>query len=59
MNIAHYFVIKEELKKKKLINLLPHDKLEFSIKLYQRKNKILSHTQEVFLEDVIQELGRV
>lgn len=53
------FAIKEELKKKKLVNLLPQDKLEFSIKLYQRKNKILSHTQELFLEDVIQELGKV
>jgi DNA-binding transcriptional LysR family regulator len=53
------FAIKEELKKKQLINLLPSEKLEFSIKLYQRKNKILSTTQDLFLEDVINVLNKV
>lgn len=50
------FSIKEELKKKQLQNLLPNEKLEFSMKLYQRKGKILSSTQELFLEKVIGEL---
>lgn len=53
------FALKGELKKKKLYNLLPQEKLEFSIKLYQRKNKILSNTQELFLEDVIGELKKI
>lgn len=50
------FSIKDELKKKQLHNLLPAEKLEFSMKLYQRKGKILSSTQELFLEKVIGEL---
>lgn len=53
------FSIKEELKKKKLINLLPQEKLEFSLKLYQRKNKLLSNTQELFLEKVIEQLRHI
>ncbi|MBY0413960.1 MAG: LysR family transcriptional regulator [Bdellovibrionales bacterium] len=52
------FSIKEELKTKRLVNLLPHEKLEFSMKLYQRKNKVLSQTQELFLEDVIGSLSQ-
>ncbi len=53
------FSLKDELKKKQLYNLLPGEKLEFSIKLYQRKNKILSSTQELFLEKVIEELSEL
>lgn len=50
------FSVKDELKKKHLINLLPTEKMEFSLKLYQRKNKLLSLTQELFLEKVIESL---
>lgn len=53
------FALKEELKKKQLHNLLPNEKLEFSLKLYQRKNKILSTTQDLFLDDVIKELKKI
>lgn len=53
------FSVEKEMKNKKLFNLLPQDNLEFSLKLYQRKNKILSSTQELFLEKVIQKLSDI
>ncbi len=54
--VLPYFSLKEELRSKKLVNLLAEEKLNFSLKLYQRKNKLLNRTQELFLENVIQEL---
>jgi len=53
------FSLKSEIKSKTLVNLLPDEKLEFSIKLYQRKNKLLSTTQELFLENVIKEISKL
>jgi DNA-binding transcriptional LysR family regulator len=53
------FSVREELKKKKLVNLLPQEKLEFSLKLYQRKNKLLTKSQELFLEKVIEEISKL
>jgi DNA-binding transcriptional LysR family regulator len=53
------FSIKEELKTKRLFNLLPQEKLEFSLKFYQRKNKMLSSTQDLFLEKVIQKIEKL
>nr|BDT26996.1 LysR family transcriptional regulator [Bacteriovorax sp. HI3] len=50
------FSLKEDLKKKQLINLLPGEKLEFSLKLYQRRGKLFNKTQELFIESVIGEL---
>ena len=52
------FSIEKEIKSGKLINLLPQDRLDFSLKLYQRKNKVLSFTQDKFLEDIIQVLPK-
>ncbi len=54
--VLPYVSVKEELKKKQLVNLLPHENLEFSLKLYQRKNKLLGRTQELFLEELIEEI---
>lgn len=51
------FSVKDEIKNKKLFNLLLQENLEFSLNLYQRKNKILSNTQELFLEKVIDQLA--
>ncbi len=56
--VLPYFSLKEELKTKKLTNLLPDEKLDFSLKLYQRKNKLLNATQELFLENVIKALPK-
>ena len=53
------FSVKEEVKSKKLHNLLIQETLEFSLKLYQRKNKILNNTQELFLEKIINRLLEV
>lgn len=53
------FSVEAEVKNKKLFNLLPQDNLEFSLKLYQRKNKILNNTQELFLEKTIEKLSEM
>lgn len=53
------FSVKEEVKNKRLLNLLVHENLEFSLKLYQRKNKILNNTQELFLEKTIDQLSEM
>jgi len=53
------FSVKDEVKSKRLFNLLVHDDLEFSLKLYQRKNKILNNTQELFLEKTIEQLSKM
>lgn len=53
------FSIKSHLNSKKLVNLLPNEKLEYSMKLYQRKNKILSTTMELFLENVLSQLSKL
>lgn len=50
------FSVSAEIKNKKLFNLLLQDNLEFTLKLYQRKNKILNNTQELFLEKIIDQL---
>ena len=52
------FSIEKEIKSGKLINLLPQERLEFSLKIYQRKNKVLSFTQDKFLEEIIQSLPK-
>lgn len=53
------FSVKDEVKSKKLFNLLLQENLEFSLKLYQRKNKILNNTQELFLEKTIVQLSQL
>lgn len=53
------FSVKEEVKNKRLLNLLVHENLEFSLKLYQRKNKILNNTQELFFEKTIDQLSEM
>lgn len=53
------FSVKEEIKNKRLFNLLLQENLEFSLKLYQRKNKILNNTQELFLEKIIELLAKL
>lgn len=50
------FCLRDDLKKKKLINLLPNENLEYSLKLYQRKGKLFNKTQELFIESVIDKL---
>ena len=52
------FSVEKEIKSGKLINLLPQERLEFSLKLYQRKNKVLSFTQDKFLDDLIKALPK-
>ncbi|MEA9356788.1 LysR family transcriptional regulator [Bacteriovorax sp. PP10] len=51
------FSVSAEVKNKKLFNLLLQENLEFTLKLYQRKNKILNNTQELFLEKIIDQLA--
>lgn len=53
------FCLKQELQQKRLINLLPSEKLEFSLKLYHRKNKVLSRSQEQFIEEIIQSIDKL
>ncbi len=53
------FSVREEIKNKRLFNLLSQENLEFSLKLYQRKNKILNNTQELFLEKIIELLAKL
>ena len=53
------FSVREEIKNKRLFNLLSQENLEFSLKLYQRKNKILNNTQELFLEKIIELLTKL
>ena len=57
--ILPHFSVKTSLGSKKFINLLPNEKLEYSLKLYQRKNKILSTTMELFLENALTQLAKL